>query len=221
MKKNGKQNGKANGNGKIVRKVRNASLPKPPEHWTINTPYAQVRGADVWKPMFIEAMRKSGNITVSCEHAGVGRSTVYHALDKDPEFAAAHREAINISNEMLEAVARQRGQQGWDEPVYMRGKDGEPRVVGTIKRYSDRLLEILMKAHMPNKYRENIRTEVSGPSGAPIQLEQKVKVGFDYEGFSSLARDGFGVIEVNGVGEPVHPARADAAAGTLPDDNGS
>jgi hypothetical protein len=41
---------------------------------------------------------------------------------------------------MLEAEARRRAVQGWDEPVFHQG-----RKVGTIRKYSDRMLEILLK----------------------------------------------------------------------------
>ena len=63
----------------------------------------------------------------------------------------------------VEAEIRRRGVEGWDEPVFQGGKR-----VGVIRRYSDRMLEILAKAHRP-KFRENTRVEVSGPAGGPVQ----------------------------------------------------
>ena len=42
-------------------------------------------------------------------------------------------------------------------PVYYKGE-----VVGTVKKYSDRLLIVLLKAHRPAKYRENFSMTHSG-----------------------------------------------------------
>ena len=60
-------------------------------------------------------------------------------------------------------MIRRRGLHGYEEPVFQGGK-----MVGKIRRYSDRLLEILAKAHRP-KFRENQRVEVSGPGGGPVE----------------------------------------------------
>ena len=34
--------------------------------------------------------------------------------------------------------------------------------VGTVRKFSDTLLIVLLKAHKPEKYRENIKMDVSG-----------------------------------------------------------
>ncbi len=57
----------------------------------------------------------------------------------------------------LEDEARRRAYDGWLEPVFHKGVK-----VGTVRKFSDTLLIVLLKAHKPEKYRENIKMDVSG-----------------------------------------------------------
>ena len=68
----------------------------------------------------------------------------------DPDFALAWDEAVNIAADALEREAWRRAVEGFEEPVHYRGE-----VVGYVKKYSDRMLELLLKAHRPEKYRES------------------------------------------------------------------
>lgn len=51
------------------------------------------------------------------------------------------------------------------------GEDGKPRIA-TVKKYSDTLAIFLLKAHDPQKYRENQKIEMSGPNDGPIEISQ-------------------------------------------------
>jgi len=79
-------------------------------------------------------------------------------------FAAAWDEALEIATGSLELEARRRAQKGVLEPVYYKGKK-----VGAVRKYSDTLLIFLLKAHRPDKYRDNVRHEVTGKDGSPIE----------------------------------------------------
>ena len=70
--------------------------------------------------------------------------------------------------ELLEAEARRRTAIGVDEPVFYQGQ-----VVGHIRKYSDNLLMFLLKAHWPEKFRENVSIDqrVSGHDGGPVKTE--------------------------------------------------
>lgn len=48
--------------------------------------------------------------------------------------------------------------------------NGQPRVA-TVKKYSDTLAIFLLKAHAPEKYRENSKVQLSGPNDGPIELD--------------------------------------------------
>jgi hypothetical protein len=52
--------------------------------------------------------------------------------------------------------------------------NGNPRVL-TIRAYSDSLMALLLKAHKPDKYRENTSLELSGKGGGPVQLSDVEK----------------------------------------------
>lgn len=47
--------------------------------------------------------------------------------------------------------------------------NGQPRVA-TVKKYSDTLAIFLLKAHDPEKYRENSKVQLSGPNDGPIEM---------------------------------------------------
>jgi hypothetical protein len=87
----------------------------------------------------------------------------------DPDFHDAYEQARGRHPDQLEAEALRRAVDGVDEDVY---HDGQ--VVGQVRRYSDRLLAVILRARHP-AYRE--RVEYTGADGAP--LEVTVKHDFD------------------------------------------
>jgi hypothetical protein len=65
------------------------------------------------------------------------------------------------------------------------------------------------------------RTEVSGPDGGKIELEDKSTRPIDYAKLGAVARAVFGLPATNGDGEPVHSPDAGTEAGVVPGHNGS
>jgi hypothetical protein len=88
------------------------------------------------------------------------RNTPYEIRQKDPEFAALWEEALQVATDVLEHEARERAM-GWDEPVF--DKDGNQ--CGTRRVYSDRMMELLLKAHRPEKFREKFEHDVTHQGG--------------------------------------------------------
>lgn len=74
-------------------------------------------------------------------------STFKDARANDPEFAAAWEEAVDFARSEIEHEIYRRAQEGVDEPVY--GGRYKEEVVGTVRRYSDRLLELRARAMLP------------------------------------------------------------------------
>lgn len=103
---------------------------------------------------FIRILRVTGNVSESCRQVGLSRMIAYDLREKIPEFAKAWDDAIEEAVDALEAEARRRAVQGVPEGVYYEGVK-----VDTQQRYSDRMLEILLKAHRPDKFRENVKVE--------------------------------------------------------------
>ena len=107
---------------------------------------------------FLKALAGTGSIVRAAQAAGVHRSTVHRAAERD-----------KVLGEQIE-LARQQGEALLLEACWARAVDGVKRevrvngkVVGHDVTYSDRLLELLLKAHFPEQFRERI--EHSLPSG--------------------------------------------------------
>lgn len=118
------------------------------------------------KRAFLVAYSEVGTITHAAELAGITRRTVQNWKNSDPDFAAAMVEAEEKAAERLEQEARRRAVEGVAEPVYQGGKQ-----VGTVRKYSDTLLIFLLKGAKPEKYRERVSQEISGPGGKPVQMQ--------------------------------------------------
>ena len=81
-------------------------------------------------------------------------------------WMAARESGDTIRRAQAERALHKRGVEGWDEASY--GKDG------FIRKYSDKCLELYLRAEDPKKYGE--RTEKSG-SGVVIQVNLGVNLG--------------------------------------------
>lgn len=111
---------------------------------------------------FLDELRQRGNVRDAARVAGLARQTFYEWKGADPDFAAAWDEALDEAADTMEREAWRRAVEGVDEPVFGRvGKDQDGEV-GTIRRYSDSLMQLLLKAHRPEKYRERQQVEHSG-----------------------------------------------------------
>lgn len=119
-----------------------------------------------WKPRFLAALLQKGVLVQAAEAAGVSRNTVLKHRKQDPEFDAGVQDAIDGFVDSLEAEAIRRGRDGVDEPVYYEGKQ-----IATIKKYSDGLLILLLRAHLPAKYGQATKLQHTGPGGGPIQTQ--------------------------------------------------
>ena len=99
---------------------------------------------------------------------------MYHYRNTVPAFAKAWEEAMDVSCDLLEEEARRRAYEGLERKKFNRSgkpiKDPATRRQYVEREYSDTLLIFLLKAHRPDKYRENFRHELSGPGGASIPI---------------------------------------------------
>ena len=92
------------------------------------------------REVFLKAFEATCNVTAAANAAGISRRSAYDWRDADPSFAADWLDAEESATDALENVAR------------CRAMSGE----------SDKMLEILLKAHRPEKYVDRLRTELSG-----------------------------------------------------------
>lgn len=120
------------------------------------------------------------------------------------EFHEAWDAAIELSADRLEDEADRRGVRGYDEPVIHKGiqafvrdaKTGELELDAegkpiplTIRRYSDRMLELLLKARRPEKFRENVKIEAE-VSGGVLAITGAVMTADDWSAKFANNEDG-------------------------------
>ena len=114
---------------------------------------------------FLAAYSEVGTITHAAQLAGVLRTAHYNWMN-DPEYVERFREAEKQACDRLEQEIRRRAVSGVDEPVFYQGKE-----CGTVKKYSDTLLIFLAKGAMPQKYRDNVKMELTGQNGGGVEVE--------------------------------------------------
>lgn len=119
------------------------------------------------RAMLAAYVTTGGSVLAACKAAKVGRTTHYQWLAEDEVYAEAFEQAKAQAGETLEAEAIRRAMKGTRKGIYHLGVRTSYEMV-----YSDTLLIFLMKGNMPEKYRERISQEVSGPGGGPIQTQE-------------------------------------------------
>ena len=129
------------------------------------------------KQRFLEELASHGIVARAARAAspnsvGFCVSTFRDARNRDPDFAAEWDEAMDQARGAVEAELHRRAVEGWEEPIY--GGKFKERVVGTTRKYSDRLLELRAKALLP-EYREHRKVEMAGG----LEMRKKPTIGLD------------------------------------------
>jgi hypothetical protein len=139
------------------------------------------------REQFLTTLRESGgNVSRSCSEARLSRVAAYAWRADDSNFARDWDEALEFAIEALEEEVRRRAFKGTDEPVYYQGEE-----VGAVRKYSDTLAIFLLKAHRPERYREHVKTEISGPNGQPLisPLPEEISTALRL-GYQAIAQNG-------------------------------
>ena len=109
------------------------------------------------KSVFLESYRITGNMSLSSQESRVSRRTIYDWLASDVHFQDDFNEAREVATDALEEEARRRAVDGVETPFNTKGE------TIFIRKFSDTLLIVLLKANRPSKFREN-------PQGSPINV---------------------------------------------------
>lgn len=104
-------------------------------------------------------------VSVTCELMGISRQTAYAERQRNEDFALAWHDIEEETTEAMEREAYRRAVEGVTTPMVSAGKH-----VTDVQSYSDRLLEFMLKARRPEKYRDRVDLNHSG------SVEKRVKV---------------------------------------------
>ena len=118
----------------------------------------------MWKPLFLETLRETANVSRSAKIAGVSRKTAYKHRETSETFRDAWDDAIEEGLDYLEEEARRRAFEGTQKPVYQRGE-----LVGHVREFSDTLTIFLLKGRRPEVYGDRLKQEVTGKDGGPVE----------------------------------------------------
>ncbi len=119
---------------------------------------------------FCAALAETCNVGKACAAVGISRMTAYTWRNEMPDFAEAWERAMKAGLLGLEDEAHRRAFEGVDEPVFYKGDE-----CGTVRKYSDTLTIFLLKAHDPDKYRENSKVELSGSLALNTMSDEEIR----------------------------------------------
>ena len=115
---------------------------------------------DIWFQHFIE---KGGNLSRACELGSISRDAVYFRREHDPIFEARFQAAKQKGVEVMEDAATKRAVEGVERGVYFQGI----RIDQTTE-YSDALIQFLLKANKPEKYKDRSAVETTDRTPRPF-----------------------------------------------------
>lgn len=123
--------------------------------------------SDELKQAFLDALANTGVVKTAMTISGVKSYSTYRRWrDTDPDFAEAYAEALEAAADALEAEARRRASEGTVRVKF------HPKTGAQIDeiQYSDSLMMFLLKGSRPDKFAERTKSELSGPNGAPMEV---------------------------------------------------
>ena len=116
---------------------------------------------------FLTRLAETGQVTRSCVEVGWDRVQAYRVKGRDPVFAEAWTDALEMFADRLEVEATRRAVDGTDKGVWHQGVQ-----VGTERQYSDSLLALMLKAKRKREYGDSSKLELSGADGGPVKIEE-------------------------------------------------
>lgn len=130
---------------------------------------------DKKKNDFLNALLKTGLRNKAAEISGVTRQAHYLWLKTDGEYAMQYEKVRTMLTDNLEDAAYERAVNGIERKIYFKGEE-----IGTQTEYSDTLLALLLKANMPEKYKDKTETTVNVDDGSgTISWEGEIDIGKD------------------------------------------
>lgn len=117
----------------------------------------------VWKPAFIELIRKTANVSASARAVDITRKSAYDERNRHDSFRAEWDDAMEEALDALEEEAWRRARDGTVKPVVSAGKH-----VTDIVEYSDGLMTFILRGRRKAIFGD--RQEITGGNGGPIEV---------------------------------------------------
>lgn len=117
----------------------------------------------------LEAYAQFGTYATAAKAAGVCPQTIKNHMKTDLDFEEGMKIAEGEFRDKLEREAYRRAVEGVDEPVFSQKLGTQ---IGVIRRYSDGLLQFIMKKWMP-EYREKVQADVNISGGVLVLAESR------------------------------------------------
>lgn len=100
---------------------------------------------------FIRAMKQTGSVTVAAQEAQISRQTAYNWRNAEPWFRQQWDDAEEQFIDLIEARGGQLAVEGVLEPIYHEGV-----VVGYVRKYSERMIEFMLKKRRQKTYGDKL-----------------------------------------------------------------
>lgn len=122
---------------------------------------------DEAKAAFLRSLQRVPNVADAARASGWSIRSWFRVRERDPAFAKAWADAVRAGVQVIEAIAAKRAFEGVDEPVYQQGV-----LVGYKRVFSDRMAELLLRAHDPARFSEKVM--VAGNVSATLKVEHSL-----------------------------------------------
>jgi hypothetical protein len=107
-----------------------------------------------------------GHVARAAEAACISRVTHYHWLKNCPNYATAWERVKPLAAQALLDGAIERAAHGVEEPVFYKGD-----VCGSILKYSDQLMALLLKGEFPEKYKDRAEVKTGNIDGEVLRID--------------------------------------------------
>lgn len=112
--------------------------------------YGAIRTEDNLSQLEAALQNNCGDFYGACRECLLSPAFVRKWMQDDPEVKSRIDNANAVGAMQLESAAIQRAVHGWEEPVFYKGDE-----CGAVRKYSDPLLQTLLKKRLPETYADD------------------------------------------------------------------
>lgn len=148
-----------------------------------------MQGKDLTPKQKTDFLRKlritAGNVSKAVAIVGISRTAVYEFRNSNADFRQAWDDVIDQVCDAAEEELYRRAVKGTLEPVFYKGVK-----IASIRKFSDRAIELLLKAKRPNVYRErlDINNQIFGSLDVNVETAIEFVYG-DADGPGDIVQD--------------------------------